>query len=75
MSEPDVSDVAPAEQSTSSVAAPAPARAPLADLTDDWHALAWRPAGSMSLAQRWLSAGAPFPPAPATQGRRSKRRR
>ncbi len=43
-----------------------PPAAPLADMKADWHALAWRPAGSKSLAESWLSAGAPF---------RGKRRR
>ncbi len=23
----------------------------------EWHSLAWRPSGSMSLAERWLKAG------------------
>ncbi len=34
--------------------------APLSDFKADWHAQAWRPAGSASLSERWLSAGTPF---------------
>jgi len=48
---------------------------------EDWRELAWRPAGSMSLAESWLSAGTPFRsrarsaprPPPPPQGSRASR--
>ena len=36
----------------------------------EWHSLSWRPAGSMSLADRWLKAGATRPVQPPNLKRR-----
>ena len=40
---------------------------------EQWHALAWRPAGSLSLSENWLKAGTAFPTKPAKTSRRRGR--
>ena len=42
----------------------------LPDGTEEWSSLAWRPAGSSSLAEKWLRAGEPARP-----GRRRARQK
>jgi hypothetical protein len=38
----------------------------------EWHALSWRPAGSLSLAERWIRAGEAKPSSRPPNLRRSR---